>query len=230
MTPTTHRITAASGLCAAAAGAIFIGVQIGHPHLDSASIQTAEMAVRSSLKLLMAVLSLVGIAGMYLSQVRRNGWLGLVGFVVLAIGYLCLVGTAFIAIFVLPTIAGSDPAYADDMIAVATGGTPTGDIGTYAVVAKVQDFAYLIGGLIFGVALFRARVLWRWASLLLAVGGVLTVVLSLLPDAFYRLLAFPNGIAMIGLGVCLWLVRRTRLAGETSLPQAAAAPIAPVRP
>ena len=209
-----------------AAGTLFIGVQIGHPHLDSTSIQTTEMAVRSTAKLLMAVLALVGIAGLYLSQVRRNGWLGLVGFVVLAVGYLCIVGTAFTSAFVLPTIAGTDPAYVDDMIAVATGGTPVGDIGAYAVVAKVQDVGYLLGGLVFGVALFRARVVWRWASLLLAIGGVVTVVLSLLPDAFYRLLAFPNGIAMIGLGISLWLGQRTAGTDENSSPRGdvAAAP------
>lgn len=219
MTITTRGLTAASGLAAVAAGAIFIGVQIGHPHLDAVSIQTTEMAVRSTAKLVMAVLALVGIAGLYLSQVRRNGRLGLVGFVVLATGYLCIVGTAFTSAFVLPTIAPSNPAYVDDMIAAATGGTPVGDIGAYAVVAKVQDVGYLLGGLVFGVALFRARVLWRWASLLLAVGGVATVVLSLLPDAFYRLLAFPNGIAMIGLGVSLWLGQRTAGADENLSPQ-----------
>jgi hypothetical protein len=29
-----------------------------------------------------------------------------------------------------------------------------------------------------------------------------------MPDALYRLLAFPNGIAMVGLGVSLWLSQR----------------------
>ena len=216
MTITTNRITAVAGLCAAAAGAIFIGVQIGHPHLDSTSIQTTEMAVRGAFKVLMAVLSLVGITGMYLSQVRRNGALGLVGFVVLAIGYLCIMGTAYASAFVLPTVAGIDPAYVDDMIAATTGGSPVGDIGTFAVVVKVQDFAYLIGGLVFGIALFRARVLSRWASVLLAVSGVVTVVLSLMPDALYRLLAFPNGIAMIGLGVSLWFGQRNASAVEAN--------------
>ena len=31
----------------------------------------------------------------------------------------------------------------------------------------------------------------------------------MLPDAFYRFLAFPNGIAMIGLGYSLWRIART---------------------
>ena len=73
-----------------------------------------------------------------------------------------------------------------------------------------------LGGLLFGIALYRARVLSRWASALLAVSGVVTVALSVLPDAFYRLLALPNGIAMVGLGWSLWqLGRRDRTAEHT---------------
>ncbi|MEU4479037.1 hypothetical protein AB0F68_13360 [Micromonospora sp. NPDC023966] len=79
---------------------------------------------------------------------------------------------------------------------------PTGDIGALGTAIQVQGLTYLTGGLIFGTALYRARVLARWASALLAIGGVVTVVLSVMPDAF-RLLAFPNGIAMIGLGYSL---------------------------
>jgi hypothetical protein len=75
MTVTTTSLTRAAGAAAVAAGLIFIGVQIGHPHLDIASITTTELAVRNSLKVLMAVLALAGITGMYLSQVRRNGFL-----------------------------------------------------------------------------------------------------------------------------------------------------------
>jgi hypothetical protein len=52
---------------------------------------------------------------------------------------------------------------------------------------------------------------------LLAVGGVVTILLSVLPDAFYRLLAFPNGIAMIGLGYSLWATTRTESADTASV-------------
>lgn len=207
MTVTARGLVAASGLSAVAAGVLFIGVQIGHPHLDATTIRTPEVVVRSTLKLLMAVFALIGIAGMYLSRIRRNGWPGLIGFVLLSAGYLCIAGTAFASAFVLPAVALADPGYVDDMIAVATGQAPAGDIGSYEVIARIQDAGFLVGGLVFGVALFRAGVLWRWACLLLAAGGVVTIGLSLLPDAFYRLLAFPNGIAMIGLGLSLFLGR-----------------------
>jgi hypothetical protein len=226
MNVTSSSLTKAAGAAAAAAGAIFIAVQIGHPHLDATSIQTTQMAVRDTLKVLMAALALAGITGMYLSQVRRNGVLGLVGYLVLSAGYLLIMGTAYVAAFVMPTVAASNPSYANDVIHVAiTGGSPAGDIGALAVVAHVQGIAYLAGGLLFGIALFRARVLARWAAVLLAVGGAVSAALSVMPDAFYRLLAFPNGIAMIGLGVSLWLSQRKTSSGQASAPRAAVAAV-----
>lgn len=209
MTITPTLLTRSAGVAAVAAGLIFIGVQINHPHLDATSITTTEIAVRDSLKVLMAVLALVGITGMYLRQVREVGVLGLVGYLLLGTGYLIIMCTAFVAACILPSIAATDPRYVDDVLAVATGGTATGDIGLLHAAILVQGLAYLGGGLLFGIAVYRARVLARWAAALLAVGGVVTVALSVMPDAFFRLLAVPNGVAMIALGCSLWLSART---------------------
>ncbi len=209
MTITPTILSRAAGVAAAVAGLIFIGVQINHPHLDVSSITTTELAVRNSLKVLMAVLALVGITGMYLRQVKQTGLLGLMGYLLLGTGYLVIMGTTFVAATVLPSIAETNPGYVNDVIAASTGGTATGDIGLLQNAIQVQDITYLAGGLVFGIALYRARVLARWAAALLAVGGVVTVALSVMPDAFYRLLAFPNGIAMIALGYSLWSTTRT---------------------
>lgn len=78
---------------AVGAGLVFIGVQLGHPHLDAASVTTTEVVVRNSFKVVMAVLALVGITGMYLRQVRRTGVLGLVGYLVFGAGYLMIMTT-----------------------------------------------------------------------------------------------------------------------------------------
>ena len=224
ITPTT--LTRAAGVAAVAAGLIFIGVQFNHPHLDVTSITTTEVIIRSCLKALMAVLALVGITGMYLNQVRRNGLTGLIGYLMLAGGYLLIMSTTLVAASVLPQVAASDPSFVTDAIAISTGGTATGDVGLLQYLSKAQDLGYLLGGLIFGIALYRAHVLARWASALLAVGGVITIALSVMPDAFYRLLALPNGIAMIGLGYSLWSTARTtddpQVAAVSSLPVATA--------
>lgn len=217
MTITPTALTRAAGAAAVAAGFIFIGVQINHPELDATSITTTDVYVRDSLKVLMAVLALVGITGMYLSQIRRNGVLGLVGYMLLAAGYLLIMCGVFAAAYVLPEIAESNPGYVKDVIAVDTGrGSVKGDIGALQTVIQLRGFAYLAGGLLFGIALYRAHVLARWAAALLAVGGVVSVALSLMPDTFYRLLAFPNGIAMIGLGYSLWRTTRESTAMQPS--------------
>jgi len=207
ITPTT--LFKAAGVAAVAAGLIFIGVQINHPHADVANVTTTEWAVRNSLKILMAALVLAGITGMYLRQVRQIGVLGLIGYVVFSVGYLCILSSTFVSAYVLPSLAATDPSYVNDVLAAATNGTAQGDIGLLGTVLKLQGIAYLAGGLIFGIALFRARVLARWAAVLLAVSGLASAALAVLPDAFYRLLAFPNAIAMIALGYSLWRTARS---------------------
>jgi hypothetical protein len=167
------------------------------------------VVVRDSLKVLMAVLALAGITGMYLRQVKQTGVLGLLGYLLFGASYLLIMNTAFVAACVLPSLAGTNPGYVNDVVAESTGGTAIGNIGLLHTAIQVQGIMYLAGGLLFGIALYRARVLSRWAAALLAVGGVVSVALSLMPDAFYRLLAFPTGIAMVGLGYSLWRTART---------------------
>jgi hypothetical protein len=219
ITPTT--LFRSAGVAAVTAGVIFIGVQIGHPHSDVTAVTTTEWAVRNSLKVLMAALALAGITGMYLRQVKQIGMLGLLGYVLFCAGYLTIIGVAFVSAFVLPSIAETDPGYVNDVLATATNGSATGDIGLMQSALNVSGITFLAGGLVFGIALYRARVLARWAAALLAVASVLTVTLAVLPDAFYRFLAFPNSIAMIGLGYSLWLTTRTE---TTTLPTGANTP------
>lgn len=216
MTITPNTLIRGAGAAAVAAGVTFIGIQIGHPHLDADSITTTEMTVRGSLKVLMTVLSLLGITGMYLSQVRRNGLLGLVGYVVSAVGYVSIMATSFVSAYVLPKVVGADREYVSSAIDTATGGQPSTDLGVLELVLKGQGFTYLAGGLILGTALYRAGVLTRWACALLAVGGLVSAALSVLPDAFYRLLAYPTGIAMIALGYSLWRTTRATTPLDTS--------------
>jgi hypothetical protein len=206
---TTNRLTAAAGLCAAAAGAIFIGVQINHPPADVAHIVTTEMAVRETAKIMMAVLALAGFTGMFLHNRRRFGALGLAGYLLLTVGYLAIFAVECIVAYVLPTVAQTDPGYVQDILDAAVGGSPSGDIGHMSQVFLVSGIGYALGGLLFGIALFRAGILARWASLLLAYATTSALALSVLPESFNRPFAVPMGVALIGLGVSLWRTQRT---------------------
>ena len=139
ITPTT--LFRAAGVAAVAAGLIFIGVQINHPHSDVTSVTTTEWVVRNSLKVLMAALALAGITGMYLRQVKQIGVLGLIGYLVFGAGYLLITSTALISGYVLPSLADTNPGYVNDVLAAATNGTVQGDIGLLQTVIKVQGFA-----------------------------------------------------------------------------------------
>ncbi|HZX56448.1 MAG TPA: hypothetical protein VFE86_17300 [Ilumatobacteraceae bacterium] len=207
MTITTTTLFRVAGVAAILAGLIFIGVQINHPYLDATSITTTDVEVRNSLKMLMAALALAGITGLYLRQVPETGVLGLVGYVVFDAGYLSMLATEYVAALVLPFIAHSATAYVNDVIAVANNRPAAGDIGPMHQALLFTGIAYVAGGFVFGVALFRANVLARWAAALLAVGTLATIAVGLLPQ-YERLFALPTGLALVGLGVSLWREQR----------------------
>jgi hypothetical protein len=215
MTVTATGLTKAAGLSAAAAGLIFIAVQFNHPAMTVDSVTTTEWVVRNSAKVAMAALALVGITGMYLRQLRQVGVLGLVGYLLFGAGYLLMFASEVISAYVLPGIAHVAPAYVNDILAAAAGGKPVGDIGSMATMLNVAGIGYMLGGLVFGIALFRAGILWRWASALLALGTVATVSLAFLPESFNRPMAVPVGLALVGLGVSLWRNPRAEVSALT---------------
>src|SRR3954471_14670284 len=149
MNLTSNRLTAAAGLCAAAAGAIFVGVQINHPPADVAHLVTTEMLIRESAKALMCVLALVGITGLFLRHRRHFGVLGLAGFSLLSLGYVTLFATECIVGYVLPTVAHFNPAYVQDVIDAAVGGKPSGDIGHMQQLLLVNGLGFAFGGFLF---------------------------------------------------------------------------------
>jgi len=141
---------------------------------------------------------------MFLRNRSRFGVLGLVGYVMLSVGYLAMLASECLVGYVLPVIARTNPRYAQAVIDSAVGHQTKVDIGHVQQLFMTMGMGYALGGLLFGIALFRAGILARWASLLLAYGTVSALALAALPDSFNRPFAVPVGIALIGLGVSLW--------------------------
>jgi len=207
ITPT--KLTRAAGLAAVTAGVLFAAVQVKHPEVTLDFVQTTEFKVRQGMKIAMAVLALAGIAGIYARQVRQIGLLGLVGYLLLSVGYLAMLCVETIALVVVPAIVATSPEYVNGVAAVATNSSSAADLGLFRSLNLVVAAGYLLGSLVFGVALFRAGVLARWASALLAVAAVTTAAIPLLPMVNQRLFAVVDGIALIGLGWSLWRESRS---------------------
>lgn len=171
-------------------------------------VRPVRSLVRETAKALMSLLAVTGLAGMFIRNRSHLGLAGRAGYVLVSIGFLAMFVVQCVAGYVLPGMADTDPAYVQDVLDAAMGGTADGDIGLYPVLFTVAGLGFSIGGLLFGISLFRARILSRWASGLFAYGTVSALTLAVLPDAFNRPFAVPTGVALIGLGVSLWKDQR----------------------
>jgi hypothetical protein len=195
-TTTTNRFSAIAGLCAAAAGAIFVGVQINHPPADVAHLVTSEMTVRMTAKVLFCALALAGLAGMF------------IGYSLVSVGFLAMLVQECMIGYYLPTLAHSKPVYVQHVLNGAMAHGASSGIGAWQGLFLIAGMGYALGGLLFGIALFRAGVLSRSASLLFAYGTVSALSLAALPVSYSRPFAVPTGVALIGLGVSLWRDQR----------------------
>jgi hypothetical protein len=203
-TVTASRLTAAAGVCAAVAGALYAGVQINHPTADLAHITTTDFLIREVAKMTMAALAILGFTGMLVRNRHKLGLFGVVSYALLVVGYFAMFANQVIVATVLPTLSRTDPGYVQSYLDGALGNTPAGDIGAVQTLFLVTGIGYSIGGLLFGIALFRAGILSRWASALFAVSTVSALALAVLPQSFNRPFAVPVGIALMGLGYSLW--------------------------
>jgi hypothetical protein len=59
----------------------------------------------------------------------------LIGYVALGVGYLTILSVQVIGVFVLPDLAATQPGYVNDVLAVATSGTPVGDVGRMQILS-----------------------------------------------------------------------------------------------
>lgn len=191
-----------------AAGIIFAGIQPFHPPDVLASVNTSAFIIITALKTLMCLFGLFGVAGLYARQVEESGWLGLVGYLLLTIFYAVQMCYAFTEPFILPLLTTVAPTFVESVMGMASGAGGPMDLGAFAVVYQLVSVLYLFGLLLFGIALYRTRILPRWAAGLLALSGPLALIMvALLPHQLERLAAMPMGFALVWLGYALWSER-----------------------
>jgi hypothetical protein len=202
-----------AGLSAIVAGLIFASIQPIHPPDVLASVNTSFWTIITSLKTVMCIFGLFGIAGLYARQVEETGWLGLAGYLLLTIFYAIQICYAFAEVFILPQLTTVAPKFVESSLAIGSGAVPELNLGAFASLYGVLTILYLLGLLLFGIATFRARILPRWGAGLLALSGPLAIIMvALLPHQFGRLAAMPMGIALAWLGYALWSERRMKVA------------------
>ena len=214
-----------AGLSAVAGGTLFAGIQTVHPPDTLPLVSTGAWAAVHYAGVAMCLLNLLGITAIYARQARKAGWLGLVGYLVFSSMWALTTAFQFVEAIVLPSLVAEAPKFVEGFQGILGGRPSEVDLGALPVVWTVTGLLYLSGGVLFGAATFRARVLPRWAAALLSVGTVLPLLgSSLVPHPFDRIFAIPVGWALASLGYALWSERRD----STSQPvPAGSAPAAP---
>ncbi len=205
---TASKLIRWSGLSAMAAGIIFAGIQPIHPPDVIASVTTNAFIIITSFKAIMSLFGIFGIAGLYARQVEETGWMGLAGYLLLTIFYAVQMCYSFAEPTILPLLVPVAPTFVTSVMQMASQSPTDMNLGAFATVFSFLPILYLLGLLLFGIAMFRARILSRWAAGLLALSGPIAVVLSLLGHPLDRLAAVPMGIALAWLGYALFFERR----------------------
>lgn len=208
MTITTSALIRAAGVSAVLSGLLYIVIQPIHPEENAATVTSTAWVVVAGMTIAMAVLGLVGASGVYFRQVRETGLTGLVGYLMFGSFYLAVTAWTFVEVFVLPRIADEAPQFVDDFLGIPAGVSPQGEVGALPLLFTIVSGLYLVGGLVFGVAVHRAGILHRGAAALLAAGSVGAVAAAVLPHAVGRYAAVPVGLAMVWLGWSLWSEQR----------------------
>jgi hypothetical protein len=217
-----------AGLSAMVAGTLYVIVGIFHPVENLSSLTTSTWAIVHSLAVAMSFFGLLGITGIYARQVEEAGWLGLIGFVLLSLWLVILTGFTFTEVFVLPLLATTTPVFAESFLGIFISSAGKADVGALPTLWMLTGPLYILGGLLFGIATFRAAILSRWAAGLLAVGAALAPAAALLPHENKSIVAVPVGLALAWLGYALWSERRTQASepvpgmGKTRIRQTAA--------
>jgi hypothetical protein len=206
------RLIGWAGLAAVAAGIIFAGIQPIHPADVVSSVTTTAWAIITSLKTVMCFLFLLGIGGIYARQANKVGWLGLAGFLLFSLSWWLQTAFVFAEAFIFPALANTAPQFVDGLLGVAAGRASEVDLGALPALYALVGVAYMLGGLLLGIATFRANILPRWAAGLLAIAAMLTPLAALLPHQIQRFAAVPVAVALAGLGYALWSERRSRAA------------------
>ena len=161
----------------------------------------------------MPIFALLGITGLYARQVEETGWKGLAGYLLLTIYFAVQMCISFIEPTILPLLTTMAPMFVENALGLSSGTSSPTNLGGLTTMYTIASILYVLGSLLFGIAMFRARILPRWTAALFAISGPLSgTMFTLLPYQLVQLTSIPIGTAMVWLGYALFSERGQRAA------------------
>jgi hypothetical protein len=210
-----HRLVSWSGIALAAAGLLYVPLPFIPSWTRIEDIGTPNWWVAYNLATIHHFFLLFGLFGVFVAQLHEAGRFGVVAFVLASLGNALVGGVGIVQLTILPVFAANPdvqpmlictPFYtaatnaAEGFIATACAAWSFDVLATWA---GISWLTLVLGSTLLGIAIALARVLPRWAGLLLALGWLYSGVGFVLPipEAVGSL-----GIAVVGAGyvACGW--------------------------
>jgi hypothetical protein len=207
---TTSTLMRLAGLSAILAGLCFIIIGMFHPVNVPASVTTVTWVNVHIAATALGFFGLLGLAGLYVRQVEKSGWLGLAGFLLFSAWMTLVCGFSFVEAFILPRLATESPVFVAGLLGMFSSIPSAIDLGVLPTLWNISGPLYIFGPLLFGIATFRANVLPRWAGALLVLGAVLIPVGALVPPEYQPKIMIPVGLAFAWMGYALFSERREK--------------------
>jgi len=196
-----------AGLAAVVAGLCYVVVGLFHPANVPASVTTPAWAYVHYAATAMGLFGIFGMVGLHARQAEKSGWLGTTGFVMFGLWLGLMMCLSFIEAFLLPLMADQAPAFVAGFLGMFTGAASQVDLGMLPTLWNISGPLYILGGLLFGIGTFRARILSRWAAALVGLGAALGPTAAFFPPQLTGIIAVPVGVGLAWLGYSLMIER-----------------------
>ncbi len=135
---TGSNLTHWAGLSAIVAGIMYVIVGLSHTFVSHygglASVTNDVWVLTHSLTIGVSFFGLLGIAGIYATQVEKAGWFGLAGFLLLSLWLVLVPGFTFFEALILPLLAVDAPNVAEGFLGIFTGSAGATSFGTLTTV------------------------------------------------------------------------------------------------
>jgi hypothetical protein len=176
-----------SGIASITAGVLMTAGFILHPTGEDASFGTDPMWIPAHALLWSAFLiALLGWIGAYIAHAHKAGNLGVVAFVVVTLGTALASWIFSSDVTFVPTIAAESPALFKRIFS-----------NGHMLIGVASVLSWVLGNVLFGVSIIRAKMFSPWVGLLLMIGTII-IPIAYLAGLSVRAVAVGGAIAAAG--------------------------------
>ena len=187
-------------LSALMTGLSLIVLWLFHPANEIVYVTGTQWIIVHIFACLMSFFGFFGLTALYLKQSKESGWLWFLGFLFLNTWFALVLCFSFIEAALFPILAGQTPAFVGGVLGMFHSIKTGAELWVLPLLWNISGPLFILWGLFFGIATFRAKVFSRTAGLMLALGTGLAPLAALLPMVYQSKILAIAGVAFLCMG------------------------------